>query len=148
MPMHPGASKLKAKGGSRFPARRDPQYREFVKAHDCAVQAALHDLTRDEILARHWWPCGSRPERDGVEFCHLKTQGSGGDDIGNTVPLCPVHHDCQEGRTKQFNALYGIDLYAIAAELQTEYEQAIERGLIPRPKLSEPQVTEDGEIIE
>lgn len=146
--MHPGAKRLKAKGNSRFPERRDPQYRAFVKAHDCAVATVLHDLTRDEILARHWWPCGSRPERDGIEFAHLKTQGSGGDDRGNGWPACAAHHDEQEGKTKQFIHKYGVDLYQVAADLDAEYERAMERGLIPRPApIRESAVSDDGEIL-
>lgn len=144
--MHPGAKKLKAKGGSRFPERRDPQYRAFVKAHPCALAKLLHDLTRDEILAKRWWPCGTRPERDGIEFAHLKTQGSGGDDRGNGWPACAVHHDEQEGRTKQFIAKYGVDLYAVAQALDDDYAKAIERGLIPRSSPT-PEVTDDGEIL-
>ncbi len=33
------------------------------------------------------------------------------------VPLCNEHHAEQEGRTKTFERKYGIDLWAIAAEL-------------------------------
>ncbi len=50
--LHPGASRLKSKGGSRFPGRRDPQYRAFVKAHPCAVvsHGESHDSAVKQVL--------------------------------------------------------------------------------------------------
>jgi len=62
------------------------------------------------------------PGRFRVEAAHLKTRGSGGYDVGNTVPLCPVHHDEQEGRTAEFEARYGLDLKAEAARLAAQWE--------------------------
>ena len=47
---------------------------------------------------------------------HVKTRGSGGDDRGNTVPLCPVAHDEQEGRTERFEKKYGVKYWEIGNE--------------------------------
>ena len=63
--------------------------------------------------------CGTLPGRPRVEPAHVRTWGSTRRDHGNIVPLCPLHHEEQEGRTRAFGARYGLDLAAIAAELGT-----------------------------
>jgi hypothetical protein len=39
------------------------------------------------------------------------------------VPLCPKHHDEQEGRTGEFELRYDVDLPAEAARLGQEWEE-------------------------
>lgn len=104
--------------GSRFPHRRSKSFRSFVKAHDCAV--ATH-ATRPR-------PCFALPGRTKIECAHLKTQGSGGDDVGNCVPLCPTHHDEQEGFTEAFERKFGLDLHRIASTLQRQWEEGHDDG--------------------
>jgi len=128
MGLHPGASRLTSKGGSKFPEKVDLPYRAFCKDRGCAIAPVLYNLTLQEIAERGWWPCGTRPERAGVEFAHVvRTWGASGEDRGVGVGLCPAHHDEQEGRTKQMVAKYGVDLYELAQANQVEYEEA-ERG--------------------
>ena len=127
-PLHPGAHPLEAKGGSRYPEHVDAPYRAYVRSLPCAVDAVAHDLTRTEIAEKGWWPCASRPERDRVEAAHLRTWSASGEDRGNLVPMCPVHHDEQEGKTKRFCDKYVIDLYQLAAEIQVEYEEQERAG--------------------
>ena len=122
-PLHPGRQRLQVKGESRFPHRRDPAYQAYIRGLPCALTTHLRNLTLEEIAARGWWPCGSRPERDRVEAAHLQTRGAGGDDRGNLVPLCAAHHDEQEGHTKRFCLKYGGDLYQLAGELLIAYEE-------------------------
>ena len=49
-------------------------------------------------------------QRSPVDPAHLKTRGSGGDDLNNVVPLCRFHHDQQEGHTAAFQQKYGTNL--------------------------------------
>ncbi len=94
----PRGGKLKAKGGSRFPKRRDDVYRAWIRTLPCVVASPY---------------CFGH-----VEAAHVgKTRGAGAWDRGFCVPLCFAHHTEQEGRTKKFNATYRVDLEAIAAEL-------------------------------
>lgn len=108
---------IKAKGKSRFPKRRCPEYIAWIREQQCA----LTDLWRlaDGLGKVHW--CHPRPERLGTEPAHIKTQGAGGSDLWNTVPLCPAAHDEQEGHTTEFEARYGVDLTALAADYTRRY---------------------------
>lgn len=107
----------------KFPKRRSPIYREFIKAHDCIV--VTH--------ARMPTPCYAKPGRYKIEFCHLKTRNSGGDDIGNTFPGCPGHHDEQEGNDVEFEQRYGLpSLETICAEFKAEWESEAERLAVPQ----------------
>lgn len=59
-----------------------------------------------------------------TEPAHVKTKGSGGQDRGNVVPLCPKHHDEQEGDTAGFEATYQINLKLEAAKLLVKFIEA------------------------
>ncbi len=84
----------------RVPEREWPKHQRFVRSHCCSVPG-----------------CPNRP----VRCCHLRTAANSGmrqkPHDWFTVPLCDDHHGQQEGRTKTFERKYGIDLWAIAAEL-------------------------------
>ena len=86
----------------RFAARRDPAYAKWVRSGLCLI--------------------GEQCFGTGVEACHVKTRGAGGDDRGNLVPLCRQHH--REQHTigiRSFGRKYGVDLLAHAQHLATVY---------------------------
>ena len=68
-----GTKRLKVRRRSkRFAARRDPVYAKWVRSGLCLI--------------------GEQCFGAGVDACHVKTRGAGGDDRGNLVPLCRQHH--------------------------------------------------------
>lgn len=63
-----------------------------------------------------------------VQSCHVKSRAAGGDDEGNCVSMCAVHHHAQHSMgIKTFQREYGIDLKRVATELWAEYEHLRER---------------------
>lgn len=53
-----------------------------------------------------------------VKGHHLKTVGSGGEDVANEVPLCIKHHSAAHGLTlADFERIYGVDLETVARDL-------------------------------
>ena len=104
--------KLKGKGGSRFPKRRNKPYRDWIKGQNCAV--ATYAVRKSD--------CGTRPNRYRIEAAHVETKGSGGYDRGNLLPLCPKHHDEQEGHIDEFQEQYGMNLPELAKEFDQQYD--------------------------
>ena len=100
-------TRLKVKGKSRFPKRRDLHYLAWIRERECCVPWC-------RILA---------------EPAHLKTRGAGGDDLWNIVPLCRRHHREQEGRTRAFETQYGLDLTALAAQYTRQYHNETGRPI-------------------
>lgn len=110
--------RLKSKGGSRFPKRRNKPYRDWIKGHDCAVRT--HGVRQSD--------CGTRPNRYKIEAAHVETKNSGGYDRGNLLPLCPKHHDEQEGHIGEFQDKYGMDLPELAHEFTEMFDQELVAG--------------------
>lgn len=102
-------TRLTAKGGSRFPKRRDPDYCQWVRSLSCEMGRRLH-----------WWtgiPC-SGP----VECAHVKSRGAGGDDRGNCLALCRSHHRLQHRLGwPQVARDFAFDPAAIAKQLEAKY---------------------------
>lgn len=99
-------ARLRTKGGSRFPERRDPEYTAWIITLPCLLAGGMYG-----------WKCCLK-----VDPAHVfKTRGAGAYDHGEVVPLCRIHHVEQEGRTEAFNAKYGVDLRAEARRLQRVY---------------------------
>lgn len=93
---------LKAKGGSRFPDQRQPAYTAWIKTLPCTVANA---------------DCWA-----GIHPAHVnRTRAQGVSDRGEVVPLCPLHHSEQEGRTARFNRKYGVNLTKIAKQLEAKW---------------------------
>jgi len=67
-------TRLRAKGRSRFPKRRDRAYLAWIATLACAVGGCRNH------------PC---------DPAHVRSRGAGGADVGNTVPLCHPHHEEQ-----------------------------------------------------
>src|SRR5262245_6313406 len=65
--------RIRVKGKSRFPKKRDPEYCEWVRRRWCVL-----------------WLRGDCSGR--LEVAHVKSRGAGGGDVGNVVPLCTKHH--------------------------------------------------------
>lgn len=100
---------LKAKGGSRFPKRRDAAYCRWIRTLACLVDT-LPCLPTGELA------CFGV-----VQPAHVtKTRGAGAYDRGEVVPPCVKHHAEQEGRTARFNAKYNVNLGAVARRLAAE----------------------------
>lgn len=98
-------SPIKRRGRSRFPARRDPDYLEWIRTLRCIACLA----SRQEQTTR-------------TEATHVRSQGAGGYDRGDTVPLCSGHH--VEEHTvgiKTFAARYMLNLEDITKALAERY---------------------------
>lgn len=111
---------LKAKGKSRFPKRRNPEYLAWIRTLPCCV---WHVRTGDRVPIVIG---DSIPETwvARIEAAHVKSRGAGGWDVGNTVPLDMLLHTEQHRiGIKSFEAKYGVDLSAIAQQLATQYEE-------------------------
>jgi hypothetical protein len=96
----------------RFSHRRDQKFLAFVRRLPCL------------IACRPPHVCRRYEGRQAVEPAHIKTRGSGGDDLGNVVPLCPRAHDEQEGRTAAFERRYGVNLREAAQQIADLYRLA------------------------
>lgn len=99
-----GTKRLKVRRRSkRFAARRDPAYATWVRSGLCLI--------------------GDQCFGTGVDACHVKSRGAGGDDRGNLIPLCRSHHREQHQiGLRSFERKYGVDLMAHAQHLATVYQ--------------------------
>ena len=99
--------RIKAKGRSRFPKRRCPEYLAYIRTLPCVI-------------------CGA----SGVDPAHVRSRGAGGDDVGNTVPLCRECHDSQHtvGRVS-FERKHRVDLALAAAGYAEAWDEG--RAAIP-----------------
>jgi len=60
-----------------------------------------------------------------MNFCHRKHSGMGGKDVpdrANGFPGCSRHHDEYHKGEQTFEEKYGLDIDAICAKLDQEYE--------------------------
>ena len=93
------------KSKRRFANLRDEAYQGWIRQQPCVISGCLYN--RDEIHA-----------------AHVKARGAGGVDRGNLVPLCARHHRFQHDTgMRSFQAFYHIDLAAVAAALDVQYEK-------------------------
>jgi hypothetical protein len=99
-------TRLKAKGGSRYPHRRHPKFMRWM----------LERL-------REGQPCDCGCAHWATDRAHLIAKGSGGDDHGNVVLLWRECHGLQEKRTSVFCALRGVNLWAIAKQWAERYDR-------------------------
>lgn len=130
-------SPLKRKNRSRFPGRRNPAYRAWVRTLGCVLAGklvtarfSLRDqldpleavgLTRISFRWRHvcWGP---------IDPVHVnETQARGAYDVGEIVPLCRAAHRALDQwlGAAGFAQVTGLDLRAIAAGLVQQY---VEQG--------------------
>ena len=111
----PRRARLKPRSRTkRPPPGRDNAYRAWIRDHPCLLYRPGQTST-----------CETRPPRRSIEAAHVQTWGSSRRDHGNLVPLCPKHHDEQEGRTREFEAWYTVDLAAEAVRLGQEWEELV-----------------------
>lgn len=92
-------------------------YRRWIRERSCTVAGAYNPQKPERR------DCDFYPWRSGMECAHVKTRGSGGVDVGNIVPLCPAHHDEQEGRIAWFEQRYSVNLRAVASALAARWKE-------------------------
>lgn len=109
---------IRVKGKRRFPKGENLAWLALVRNLPCIVawQSPLSRSYEDR--------CGGWASQ--MQAAHVQSKGAGGADIGNTVPLCALHHDEQHRIGKQsFEAKYGLDLQAEAKKLAERYEASL-----------------------
>jgi hypothetical protein len=117
--------RLKWRGRSAFPERRDPRYRSWVRAFACLLAGryttaplTINDV-RSGILWRHvCWGA--------IDPAHVNdTQGRGAGDVGECVPLCRAAHRALDQRfgPAEFARVTSLDLSSIAAGLGLRYAE-------------------------
>ena len=116
-PLKRNQKRIKAKGKSRFPKRRNAEYLAWIRQQPCIFGS----------LAAIGW---IKPQETRTEAAHIRTRGAGGDDLWNVVPMCRDHHQEQEGRTREFETRYGIDLIALAADYTRRYHDETGRDIL------------------
>lgn len=109
-------TRLRSRGRSRYPKARRMDYRAWIREQPC-------------ILSHLGHTCEGVGDRQRIEACHVKTWGSSGTDEGNLFPACPTVHDMQEGRTKEFEKRFKLNLSVAAQQYWTAYEQEQGRSL-------------------
>lgn len=105
-------SRVRQKAGKprRFRARRDPEYLAWIRELGCCVQVAHHSGM--------------------TEAAHVTSRGAGGEDRGNTLPLCHLHHHQQHWwgiATWQAAYFPNDNLDHLAALYLAQYERETER---------------------
>lgn len=97
--------RLRAKGGARFPDRRDDAYRVHVRELRCLLEDSL---------------CLGP-----IDPHHVVKKSQGGGDHDNLVPLCRWHHDLVETTPKSdWRRRYpDLDLAAAAHRIWTAYQE-------------------------
>lgn len=126
--VHRVVAKIKKRGRSRFPKRRDVAYREWIASLPCL------------LVGRILW-LGICPEhrcQGTVEATHVKSRGAAGLDYGNLVPLCGIEHRGQHqiGIRSWATAWFGenglAELRRIAAETYPAmYQKSVSLGWKP-----------------
>lgn len=82
-------------GIQRAERRVYPRHRRFVRSHGCVIPNC---------------------DAQDVDFCHLHSVGAGGHDKTG-VSMCRRHHaESHTSGLAKFQAKYGVDLWALAAE--------------------------------
>ncbi len=132
--LQPGTPPKVRRVPKRFAKRRDPEYCAWIRTLPCAVPALTVEIALERNMNRQrprWlgcWPDDGRMIADMAvgfpvaECAHVKARACGGDDRGNTVPLCMRHHRQQHAIGIQtFQALYGFDLAELAERLSASY---------------------------
>jgi hypothetical protein len=119
---------LRAKpGGSAFPKRRNPAYRQWVQdRHPCILwgqvigaQFSVYDMADSWDSIRHncWGP---------VDPAHVwKHQATGANDVGCILPMCRASHQAYDERRAWWHQVTGISaeqLEVLARELGTRWE--------------------------
>jgi hypothetical protein len=94
--------RIKAKGKPRFKRGRDPKFLAWIREQPC--------------------PFGPAEQTTPTEAAHVKSRGAGGADMGNTLPMCRIHHRLQHTvGVRSFEVLLNVDLKNLAAEYARRY---------------------------
>ncbi len=82
----------KSRGKSRFPKCRNPEYAAWLRGLPCLL---TNRLQRAVCISRDpgSWDATFLHQCDGpVVVAHIQSRGAGGQDVGNTAPLCDGMH--------------------------------------------------------
>jgi hypothetical protein len=89
------------------------------------IRSSRNDYYRAWIMTL---PCMLRGRHKCIghtEPCHVKTQGAGGEDVGNIVPLCRLgHHEQHTIGITSFQEKYHFNLLVEAQQLGARWEAA------------------------
>ncbi len=97
---------LRSRGRSRFPGRRQPDYKAWIATLPCLVTGG--------------WP---------VDPAHVRSRGAAGSDYANIVPLTHrLHRELHDMGRRTFEAKYGVDLAREAALLAVRYDDEMGRA--------------------
>ena len=100
-----------------FRQRRDPQVMAWIHTQPCVIAGRRPTIAGYQLLEPH--QCCTP-----VEGCHVRSRGAGGDDRANLVSMCRSMHTQQHAiGIKSFQARWGVDLKAEAAELFERYQR-------------------------
>lgn len=116
-------TRLKAKGGSRFPKRRCQPYLDWLREQRCCVlghpSGAYVSVFQVDGVWKHGWP-PSQGTQVVIDPAHITSRNAGGDDLYNAVSLAHhLHEEQHRIGIRSFQAKYGVDLKEKAKE-QTE----------------------------
>ena len=101
------------KSKRRFANLRDEAYQGWIRQQPCAISG------------RKWFDEYPAVCDGAVQCAHLKARGAGGADRDNCLPLCAKHHYQQhEMGIKSFQEAFGLDLAAVAAALDVQYQES------------------------
>ncbi len=105
----------------RFAKRRDPEYCRWIRTLSCPFDRSRMRFEPPE--SEIGWILFHRDCSGPVECAHVKARACGGDDRGNTIPLCRGHH--RQSHTigiQTFQRRYGLDMAALAEQLAASYQ--------------------------
>jgi len=113
-------------GASRFPKMRNPAYRAFIRAHDCAIMGrivgarmSMRDLRCSGLFQhRCWGP---------TDPAHVgQHRANGAPDVGAIVPLCRAAHSFYDEHRAAWGKATGLSeskMANLAAGLALKYHE-------------------------
>ena len=110
-------AKLKARGRSRFPKRRDPAYLAWIREEPCVLAGWRHPLAPEDWGSQWYHVCNGK-----TVPAHVKSRGAGAYDLGDVIPLCSGAHNVQHSiGIKSWQATWKIDAAKLAVEYARRY---------------------------
>jgi len=96
----------------------DEEFREWIRMQPCILKWGYRHLCKYRVR--------KHPEEwDTVQkvsvVAHIRPWGVSGEDHNNIVPMCLTAHAEQEGKNKEFEKKWNVDLKALARQYYSEY---------------------------
>lgn len=102
----------------RFARRREPACAQWIRRLPCVICRRLSSDPHLIFTAAYGSYMGGPSDA-----AHVKTRGSGGDDIGNLIPLCRRHHQEQHRiGVRSFEDRHLVDLTYEARSFAALYQ--------------------------